>query len=83
MREVGGAASTLLRCLLVPGLRDTESSLPNTFLARRRLFYLLPANANHPGKVPPSLAAAQQLDLFNCHPSLLLLQPEQSRAPPR
>lgn len=73
MREVGGgwggAASTLLRCLVRPELRDTESSLPNALLARRLLFYLLPANANHPGKVPPSLAAAQQLDLFNCHPS--------------
>lgn len=64
-REVGGAASTLLRCLVVPELRDTESSLPNAFLAHRRLFYLLPANTNHPGKVPPSLAAAQQLDLLN------------------
>lgn len=62
-----------------------ESSLPNTSLAlspyrpiARRLFYLLPANANHPGKVPPSLAAAQHLDFFNC---LLLLRPEQSRGP--
>lgn len=69
----------LSRYSVVMGLSDTESSLPTRSSPDilHVSFYLLPATVNHPGKVSPSLAAAQQLELLDHCPSPFV-RPERS-----